>query len=377
MKKIALSLFVAFSAFAKAPTPKCKPLAERLSIHDVAVTETIATSSLADNPGSFGQGATLRPIVLGIQPDQAVKVGWVDTKGVTHITALDKNLKATGKEVTVPGMLRDFVAHNEGSAVLTQGGGMHLTRFDNELGQIFRVRLIGNPTNNMHMGSLAYDGVHYRSYFGITGTSGYQAGHQGEALVQTDTNGASSVLRGWGCSHAIDARYITYDDKFFALCLSDAFPSMGLFFNHGFFKGIAGDKSGGSSGRIAGMVGVDGNIAIAYTAYERAHLEIVDAGTRARIHSWPLPYAPGKDKNLKVARFGQKRVLVSWKRGEEQVVKVYSLEGEGALEEESDNIGAWAHPRGDFKTFANGDVAWATQWVDSKILRVMRLNYCE
>jgi hypothetical protein len=375
MKKLLLVSLLAMPCFAADEVTPCGTLASRLKVHDVVVGESIAAGSTTNNPRSFGEGSGLRPIVLGVQPDGGTKVAWMDNSGRTHVTSLDENYAVKGKDAVVGGTLRDFVAHNEGSAVLSVSGGMYLPRFDDKVGRVFSERLIGNPASEMHMGSLAYNGTHYHSYFGITGTSGYQAGHQGEALVVTDHRGACSVFRDWGCSHAIDARYLFSDGKEHALCLSDAYPSMGLFYNHGSYTHIPGDMSGGSNGRIGGMAAVDGKIALAYTDSEYAHLDILDAKTGARLLQWPMPLYNGAT-NLKVARYGRDKVLVSWRKGAKQEAYVFDVKGKGSLVESSDNIGAWAHPRGDFKTYPNGDIGWATTWTDSKTLRVMRLKYC-
>ena len=187
------------------PLAKRGQLAKRLQTFSVDVTADIDPGVGRDNPSSFWDGKELRPVIYAPQPNGGAKIGWTDTEGTVHITPLDRRMRRCGVDMLLEGvLLRDLVAHNDGSAILTlQEGGMHLTRIRNQE-TIFKTRLISNSSREIHWGSLAWNGHTYGAYFALHG-----GGHEGDSLRFVDSDG--KILKGgwnWGVSHSIDMRLV-------------------------------------------------------------------------------------------------------------------------------------------------------------------------
>ena len=340
-------------------------LAKRLQIFSVNVTADIDPGEGRDNPSSFWDGKELRPVIYAPQPDGGAKIGWTDTEGTVHITPLDRHMRRCGVDMLLEGaILRDLVAHDDGSAVLTlQEGGMHLTRICNQE-TIFQKRLISNSSREIHWGSLAWNGQTYGAYFALHG-----GGHEGDGLRFVSPEG--EILEGgwnWGVSHSIDMRLIPSGDRFFPVALSDAYPGTGFYFNHT-AKRISytwGNSSGGTGGRIGGVVAVGDRMFMAFASKEggRKHWSVAladftkEAPHTQRVHRY-LEDADSDQINVKIARYGKDRLLISWVDSATEQRKFAVYNQQGKRQGLAENLPVSAAPRSDFKTLSGGSVAWA------------------
>ncbi|MEK6269622.1 MAG: hypothetical protein N2B57_02590 [Planctomycetales bacterium] len=355
-------------------------LAKRLQTFSVDVTADIDPGVGRDNPSSFWDGKELRPVIYAPQPNGGAKIAWTDTEGTVHITPLDRRMRRCGVDMLLEGvLLRDLVAHNDGSAILTlQEGGMHLTRIRNQE-TIFKTRLISNSSREIHWGSLAWNGHTYGAYFALHG-----GGHEGDSLRFVDSDG--EILKGgwnWGVSHSIDMRLVPSDDAFFPIALSDAYPGTGFYFNHN-AKRISytwGNFRGGTGGRIGGVVAVGDRLFMAFTSKEgdRKHWSVALADFakepphKQQVHQY-LEDAESDQTNVKIARYGKDRLLLSWvdSATEQRKFAIYTQQGQ--REGPAEILPATAAPRSDFKTLSGGSVAWAHVDEDGhRTLKIMRL----
>ena len=356
-------------------------LAQRLQIFSVPVTAEIDPGKGEDNPSSFWDGKPLRPVVFAPQIDGGAKVGWTDTVGTVHITPLDRHMRRCGADMLLNGVvLRDLVAHTDGSAILTlQEGGMYLTRIRNQE-TIFRKRLISNASRDIHWGSLAWNGDNYGTYFAVHG-----GGHEGDSLRFVNSDG--EIVEGgwnWGVSHSIDMRLVSSGDAFFPVALSDAYPGTGIYFNHR-AKRISytwGDFSGGTGGRLGGLVATDDRIFLAFASKEggRKHWSVAlgdfakEHPHAQRVHKY-LEDTDCDQLNVKMARYGKKQLLISWVEAVpgDRKFCLYNFQGERAGPAEV--LSVTASPRGDFQTLPDGSVAWADCGeAGSQMLKIMRIT---
>ena len=356
-------------------------LAQRLQIFSVPVTAEIDPGEGQDNPSSFWDGKPLRPVVFAPQIDGGAKVGWTDTEGTVHITPLDRHMRRCGTDMLLEGVvLRDLVAHTDGSAILTlQEGGMHLTRIRNQE-TIFQKRLISNSSRDIHWGSLAWNGHTYGAYFALHG-----GGHEGDGLRFVSPDG--EILEGgwnWGVSHSIDMRLVPSGDAFFPVALSDAYPGTGIYFNHT-AKRISytwGDFSGGTGGRLGGLVAAGDRMFLAFASKEggRKHWSVALADFAKehphtqRVHKY-LEDADSDQVNVKMARYGKDQLLVSWVEAApgDRKFCLYNFQGERVGPAEV--LSVTASPRGDFQTLPDGSVAWADCGeAGSQTLKIMRIT---
>ncbi len=371
---------VALTVSTSHPYARKGQLAKRLHTFSVEVTADIDPGEGRDNPSSFWDGKELRPVIFAAQPDGGAKIGWTDADGTVHVTPLNQRMRRCGPDMLLEGViLRDLVAHNDGSAILTlQEGGMHLTRIrDQET--IFKKRLISNSSREIHWGSLAWNGRSYGAYFALHG-----GGHEGDGLCFVSPEG--EMQEGgwnWGVSHSIDMRLVPSGNVFFPVALSDAYPGTGFYFNHT-AKRISytwGNFSGGTGGRIGGVVALGDRMFMAFTSKEgdRKHWSVALADFakapphRQRVHQY-LEEAESDQINVKIARYGKDRMLISWVDSANAVRQfaVYNQQGqrEGAIE----TLPVAASPRSDFKTLPGGAVVWAHPSGDDKrTLKIQRI----
>ncbi len=356
-------------------------LSKRLKVVDVPVDVEINVGQGIDNPSSFYNGRALRPVMYAPQPNGGAKIGWTDVAGKIHITPVDKNAKRAGDDVTIDtGKLRDLVAHDDGSAALVlRNGGMYLHRIKNGE-SVFQIRLISNWCRDIHWGSLAFNGEKYCAYFAIHG-----GGHEGDALRYISPEG--KILNGgwnWGVSHSIDMRLAVADKKFMPLALSDAYPGTGIYFNHNQKRVtyVWGDRAGNTGGRIGGMVPVGDKMFVAFTSKQggRQHWTAALADFTQKpphkqsVHKY-LRDSDSDQVNVKLARYGKDRLLVSWleKDSSDRKFQMYDSSAKpiGGLE----TLPVRASARADLKTLNNGDVIWAHTWGDDKKkLKVVRIR---
>jgi hypothetical protein len=254
---------------------------------------------------------------------------------------------------------------------------MHLTRIRNQE-TIFKKRLISNSSREIHWGSLAWNGHTYGAYFALHG-----GGHEGDSLRFVDSNG--EILKGgwnWGVSHSIDMRLVPSDDAFFPIALSDAYPGTGFYFNHT-AKRISytwGNFSGGTGGRIGGVVAVGDRLFMAFSSKEgdRKHWSVALADFakepphKQQVHQY-LEDAESDQTNVKIARYGKDRLLISWVDSATEQRKFAIYNQQGQREGPAEILPVTASPRSDFKTLSGGSVAWAHVDSDNhRTLKIMR-----
>ncbi len=357
------------------------PLQNRLKVFQVAVNATIDPGTGYDNPASFWDGKLLRPVILAPQPNGGAKIGWTDTEGTIHITPIDNQARRCGVDMLIEkGSLRDLVSHDDGSAVLVlQEGGMYLIRLKNQE-TLFQKRLADNWCRDIHWGNVAWNGHVYGTYFAV-----HRGGHEGDAVRFVSTDG--EILEGgwaWGVSHSIDMRLSTAGEQFMPLALSDAYPGTGFYFNHT-AKRVSytwGDFSGGTGGRIGGLVALNDKMFMAFSSKQggRKHwtAALADfsqiAPHRQTVHKY-LQDADADQLNVKIARYGSDRILVSWLESEswERKFQLYNSEADpiGATEV----LPVRASPRADFKQMPHGGITWAHGWCEGgKTLTIIRID---
>jgi hypothetical protein len=200
-------------------------------------------------------------VQLAAQPNGEAQVAWVEASDGQaprdiRVAPLTPALERSGDDQVVAGNeLSGFVAHDDGFAMLVRDldpgpsvalddgvdNGIDyaavLTRYTHGT-QTFRVPLTGQlaptPSNNYTLflyGTLQWDGARYGAYFDTRGGVGSPAqGHNGDRLSYLDGTG-KQVAGGWswGCSHSYRrALFPIAGEDFFALCVSDAYPQLGL-----------------------------------------------------------------------------------------------------------------------------------------------------
>jgi hypothetical protein len=278
------------------------------------------------------------------------------------------------------GLLRDLVAHDDGSAVLVlQGGAMYLIRIRDQQ-TVFHNKLISNHCRDIHMGSLAWNGRMYAAYFAVHG-----GGHEGDALRYVTAEG--EVLDGgwrWGCSHSIDMRIVSAGGRFMPLALSDAYPGTGFFFDHD-AKRVAytwGDRKGRTGGRLGGMVSLNDRMFMAYSSKQGGRrfwsVALADFTHDAPHDQTVNKYLQDSDAdqlNVKIARYGADRLLVSWqeRNSNQRSFQLYDADAQplGAVE----TMPVRFSPRADPETYSDGDVAWAYAEGDQRqTLKVVRIE---
>ncbi len=362
-------------------TKKTNTLQSRLKISNVPVKATIDAGTGYDNPASFWDGKLLRPVIFAPQPNGGAKIGWTDTEGTIHITPIDKQAQRCGVDMLIEnGSLRDLVAHNDGSAALVlQEGGRYLIRIKNHE-TLFQKRLADNWCRDIHWGSVAWNGHVYGTYFAV-----HRGGHEGDAVRFVDPEG--EILEGggsWGGSHSIDMRLSTAGEQFMPLALSDAYPGTGFYFNHN-AKRISytwGDFSGGTGGRIGGLVALNDKMFMAFSSKQggRKHWSVALADFsqkpphRQSVHKY-LQDADADQLNVKVARYGSDKILVSWLEAGNWERKFQLYDSDANPLGTTEILPVRASPRADFKQLPDGGVAWAHGWSEGgKTLKIIRID---
>ncbi|MCA9247601.1 MAG: hypothetical protein KDA42_10810 [Planctomycetales bacterium] len=357
------------------------PLTQSLTVVNVPVDAEVDLGAGYDNPSSFWNGQGLRPVILSPQPDGGAKIGWTDTDGKIHITPVDEQRKRCGVDMTIPrGLLRDLVAHDDGSAVLVlRDGGMFLYRLRGEE-TVFEERLASNWCREIHWGSLAWNGETYAAYFAV-----HRGGHEGDAFVYIDPNG--DILPGgwsWGVSHSIDMRLALAGRRFMPLALSDAYPGTGLFFNHNRKRVsyVWGDFSGGTGGRIGGMVALRDRMFVAFSSKQGGRrnwgVALADFGQEEphdqQVHKY-LEDCDVDQVNVKIARYGDDQLLVSWLEDGRWNRKFQLYDANAQPVGSTEVLPVRASARSDLKTDGQGNVVWAHNWGDDhRVLQAVRIS---
>jgi len=369
---------------AKGQRAKPDSLKSLLTVTDIPLPAAINLGSTDYGTADWYQQAHVNGVIASVEPSGEVKVAWMDAAGEIHITPLSKSLERKGKDILLSGRrCRDMIALDDGAAALIlKHGGMYLTRVS-EKGDIkIDQRLIGLGSHDLHQGRIAYDGKTFGAYFGVEKNFGRRRGvHQGDALITVTNDGEMTTHWSWGCSHAIDLRLRWVGGKMIPLCLTDAYPSPGMWFNHTetHVTTEAGSTNGYVSGRFGGMVEVGGHMIAAFTSERLGRWEAgLAAFGKTKPHArltpiWLTDTPDVIEADIKIANYGN-QLLISWmdlntgkrsfrlfdfkavKSDDEQYEDGMKVERIGRAETLPVTIG----PLDDFKSLPNGDVIWAT-----------------
>lgn len=232
-------------------------LKDRITSTELTVEAPIAyTASTVYDAYTFDQRLQLAARAEGDALLAWVEAGSGQTPKDIRVTPLSASLQRAGDDAVVAGNeLSGLVPQSDGFAVLVRdldpGPSVALNDgVDNNIDyaatlvrvrngkEAFRVPLTGKnaptPSDNYTLflyGSLRWDGTRYGAYFDTRGGMGSAAqGHNGDRLTYMDDSG-HQVKGGWdwGCSHSYRrALFPIANADFFALCVSDAYPQLGL-----------------------------------------------------------------------------------------------------------------------------------------------------
>ncbi|GAA3794192.1 hypothetical protein ACFS5L_37540 [Streptomyces phyllanthi] len=148
-----------------------------------------------------------------VAPDGTLRVAW-PAKGGVHVTSLTAAGKRSGADTVVKGTkeVGGLVAHNDGFALLTRVSDSNkwnetaaaLVRYKNGK-QAWRTKITGKSSNDtapLLDGQLAWNGTKYGAYFVVHGAGGFADGHFGDKMQYVSSKGAKlGGGWGWGCSH--------------------------------------------------------------------------------------------------------------------------------------------------------------------------------
>jgi len=360
-------------------------LAKRLRVTEVPVTATIDTGR-ADNIGPFWTFEDLRAVALSPSPNGEAKVAWQDTTGAIHVTPLTAADTRKAPDLVIgTGRLYDLVAHDDGFAVLlAQSTRMYLERYNAAGTRLFRTELTDadDRVDGMHAGKLAWSGSRFAAYFGIHGTSGFSAGHEGDKLKFVDANGA--IVSGgweWGCSHSLDVRLLYDGGEALPMCVSDCYPGLGFYLKNAYLlAAVDGDCAGTTLGRFGQFARVGARLALVYmtidgrSSWDVAFVAVDRAAPHTVRSQQILASGSGNEINAKVAAYGPDRLLASWEAPGVQRTFV-ELDGNGAALAPAEQLNVKAGPVDDQRTLANGDILWAYAWNTATSLKIVRIAY--
>jgi hypothetical protein len=353
----------------------------------------VKVTSVDVSPDSAGGGWYQPAMVISPLSDGSSKVAW-NTGDTVHVTTLDDQDKKQGADLTFAGSdIAGFAAHDDGGALLlVRGEVMDLVRFDNSGTEVFTKTFTNNQAKDQagstwidwwsSAGRLAWSGTQYAAYFGHTKFWSTDIGkHQGDMLMYVDGTGAQSGYGwDWGCSHSLDVRIAWNGTGFAPVCLSDCYPSKGIWYNHR--GGLVSDEpsgncSGGSNARLGGLAGAPDGFYVTFTSPEgRASADVAfsrignDGTIGPKVYLTDTPSI--QESAAKLARYGGD-FLAAWMAGQNYIAAV--VDTSGTITDGPSALAAGSFVEyDDFINFANGDVGWA--WGEGTALKIARLRHC-
>ena len=162
------------------------------------------------------------------------------------------------------------------------------------------------------------------------------------------------------------------------------YPGTGFYFNHN-KKRVSytwGDSSGGTGGRIGGLVASGDKMYMAFSSKEggRRHWSAAladfgqDAPHEQTVHKY-LQDADVAQLNVKIANYGSDRILVCWLEQGNWQCKFQLYDQDVNRIGDTEVLPVLASGRADFRNAANGDVCWAHAWgEDKRTLKVMKIK---
>lgn len=367
---------------------RCGSFQDRISMTDVQVDENISIPSTADE-NSMMSNDVENPFIISPLPNGESKIAWVDQSRKIHITPLDTHDRRKGPDMITKGdIFRDMFGHEDGAALLTiRGSDMYIVRMSENGSEVFTTKLTGidqsDTSNDFHYGSLLWNGSKYGAYYGV-----HNGGHEGDSLRFIDPQG--KVVSGgwkWGCSHSMDMRLTLAQGDFVPVCISDCYPEKGVLFNAQYLlSSEKGDCRGGTEGRFGGIVEYNGSVGVAFSSKARGNWDVAftefnpsSPQSSSNKKVW-VTETPTNESSVKIAKYGQRGFILAWSEGGSSLIssskfQMVDASGQKLGQPETLNVGIPA--RGDFKNFPSGDVAWVSPTTNSRLLKVVRLRYCE
>jgi hypothetical protein len=369
------------------PLP-CGVLHERVAISPIDVSPR-EVQVLTD------RGRTAWPVMMDIGPDGGGMIAWTGTDGQVHLTPFDAEDQRAGPDIDIEGEeVRGLQVHGNGAALLVKRGDvMALLRIDRDGELLWEEDLVGNANQSVagskwvdgwgREGRLGWDGSRYLAYFGHTQQFGANGKHQGDLLWYFNASGEKQEEGwDWGCSHSLDVRLAYNGTRFGPVCLSDAFPEKAMLFHHRtkIRDEPTGNGSGGSEGRLGGLVPLDDGFAFSFGSPDpgRASRDIgivfLDHDGKAGEEHFLTDTSEVDEDAPHLAGYGS-NFLASWMEGEEH--KLALVDGAGSLMKPPSSIDARIGARDDMIQLSNGDPGWAYAWGDMQSLKLVRVQVCE
>jgi len=338
---------------------------------------------------------TAWPVMMDIGPHGGGMIAWTGTDGRVHLTPFDAEDQREGPDIDIEGEeVRGLQVHGDGAALLVKRGDvMTLLRIDRDGEVLWEKDLVGNANQSVagskwvdgwgREGRLGWDGSRYLAYFGHTQQFGAQGKHQGDLLWYFDSSGEKADGGwDWGCSHSLDVRLTHNGTRFGPVCLSDAFPEKAMLFHHRtrIRPEPSGNESGGSEGRLGGLVPMDDGFAFSFGSPDAGRtlrdigIVFLDNDGQPGAEHWLTDTSGVDEEAPHLARYGED-FLASWMDGDEH--KLALVDEEGALKKPPSSIDAKIGARDDMIRLSNGDPGWAYAWGDMQELKFVRVQVCE
>lgn len=366
------------------PVPCATPLAQRVTIKDIAVTSKVVTKGSGINAANM-------PVILSTSPDGRSKIAWTDGKSA-HVTSLNAAGEREGDDVVIEGTeVRGFVAHDDGSALLVRrADAMVFVRLDAAGMAKATLGIVGNVSHTTdgsrwiddwpHQGRLAWSGTQYAAYFGQTGNFGSQGNHQGDhySLI-----GADGVLAkggwDWGCSHSLDERIAHNGTVWAPVCAADTYPPTGFYFNN---KTKISDEptitNVGGTAKLGGLVPAADGFYLTFTSpsgrssSDVGFVKFSNTGAPSG-KVFLTDTASVQEAWAHLAKYGDK-LLVGWGTGAAQVT-IATIDTAGAIVEQPVATTAQIGGQDDFASWPNGDAGWA--WGADMAVHLVRVTRCQ
>jgi hypothetical protein len=383
------------------PTPlPCGELGERVTVTEIDVGPD--TIQARRDPRTR---ATPMPVMLAVGSGSRMAAAWSDTAGDVHVTPLDTSGRA-GPDLTVPGVsVRGLVVHTDGYALLVvRGDEMHLVRVNDSGAVRWEKKLVGGVSQTVtgnkwvdswgHQSRLVFADGEYAAYFGHTQYFGADGKHQGDLLWLFDEAGerieeSGRGARGWnwGCSHSLDVRLAHNGTRLGPVCLSDAYPTKGIHFDHEvrLRSEPSGDMRGFSAANLGGWVPLAERFVLSFsspegrTSSDVGMLDVTDLGEVGE-ETWLTNTSTVDESAPHLAAYGPERgddpqFLAGWLAGD----RLHLAEARAGTGVTGGPVAVDVEigEHDDFVTLPGGHVGWAFAWDDFQTLKQVTVRWCE
>lgn len=224
------------------PPPSCSStLVERTVVTDLSDLTVASCSSFAGISTS-----TVSCIRIAGAPDGSVRVAYTDRASMVHVLTVDAMGRRTGRELTTMGNdIRAVYVNAAGDTFAWVNRGIvnalvrwapdGTQRYDNALVGTMGMATAGTrwAHASIRPAALVQSGANTAVYSTVGGNWGAQGIHEGDQLRLV--NEAGMIGSGgwdWGCSHSLDLRIAQSTGALAPVCLSDAYPQVGIVLNN-------------------------------------------------------------------------------------------------------------------------------------------------